>query len=206
MIAYQSLLIKVFDLEGTFKRSFKAHEAPVLAMDIDPTSSLVATGSADSTVKVWDIEKGHCTHNFKGHSGIISAVRFHYAPAKLHLASGSDDCKVRLWDLYARSCLAVLDSHVSVVRDFSFSEDGYLFSAGRDKVYNKWNLEELELAQTVPVFESIESLHLVDFQGRQAVCTAGEQGVFKLWDPESGELIIEQEKNPHTQHEIVSSM
>jgi len=68
-------------------------------MDFDPTSTLVATGSADSTIKIWDVEKGYCTHNFRGHSGVISVLKFHFDPDKLELYSGSDDCQIRIWDL-----------------------------------------------------------------------------------------------------------
>jgi U3 small nucleolar RNA-associated protein 13 len=51
---------------------FKAiHVSPVTAMDFDVTSTLLATGSADTTVKLWDIERQYCTHNLKGHQGVI---------------------------------------------------------------------------------------------------------------------------------------
>ena len=35
--------------------SLKAHESPIIVMAIDQTSSLVATGSADGIIKIWDI-------------------------------------------------------------------------------------------------------------------------------------------------------
>lgn len=117
VVALQNLQIIVYildrnspDLSPTVHKSFKAHEAPVLSIDFDPTGSLFATGSADSTVKVWDVVNGHCTHNFKGHSGIISVVKFHPNPRKLLLASASDDCKIMIWDLMTREQLAVFDS------------------------------------------------------------------------------------------------
>ena len=75
--ASSSLLLRVYSLTDSTISSWKAHEAPVLVMDTDPTQTFVATGSADSTVKVWDIRKGYCTHNFKGHAGIITALAFH---------------------------------------------------------------------------------------------------------------------------------
>jgi U3 small nucleolar RNA-associated protein 13 len=80
----------------------KAHDAPVIVMTIDPTSTLVATGSADASIKVWDIDKGYCTHNLRGHGGVISAVKFHRFNNKWYLASGADDCTVRVWDLQSR--------------------------------------------------------------------------------------------------------
>jgi U3 small nucleolar RNA-associated protein 13 len=47
------------------------------------------------TIKVWDIERGYCTHNFTGHTGIVSTVVFHPEPQRLLLATSSDDCSVR---------------------------------------------------------------------------------------------------------------
>ena len=71
-------------------------------MDVDETSTLVATGSADSTVKVWDIERGFCTHNFRGHGGIISSLKFWKDNSRWMLISGADDCNIRIWDLLKR--------------------------------------------------------------------------------------------------------
>ena len=43
-------------------RAIKGHQMPVLCMAYDPTGTLVATGSADRSVRVWDIKGGFCTH------------------------------------------------------------------------------------------------------------------------------------------------
>ncbi|KAJ3036388.1 Transducin (beta)-like 3, partial [Rhizophlyctis rosea] len=216
--ASQSLLIKLWNLStGEEVRSWKAHEAPVIAMDFDSTSTLVATGSADSTVKVWDVERGYCTHNFKGHSGIISVVRFHPDRRKLRLISGSDDCKIRVWDLKSRNCYAVLDSHVSVVRALDFSADGrFLLSGGRDKVVNMWNLESLTLESTLPVFESVEILGVINVPnplpesvgdyGSLVVYTGGDKGIVRIWDVRGHKAVLEQEKETGSKHEIVGSM
>jgi U3 small nucleolar RNA-associated protein 13 len=71
-------------------------------MDIDETSTLVATGSADASIRVWDIDGGFCTHHFTGHSGVVSAVRFHPDRKRLWLASGAEDARVKLWNLKTR--------------------------------------------------------------------------------------------------------
>lgn len=203
VVCYSSLLIKIFSLADlALKRSFKAHIGPVLCVDFDPTSTLFCTGSADSTVKVWDVGKGHCTHNFKGHSGIISAVRFH--PSKLMLASASDDCKVKTWDLKKSKCVATLDAHVSVVRSLQFTADGeYMFSAGRDQVFCKWQVSNWELILTVPIYESVEAMLLADYNGMTVVCTGGEKGIIRLWDIQDGSLIAEQDADVNVKHEIV---
>lgn len=70
-----------------------------MSMAIDFTGTLVATGSSDNTVKVWDIEQGHLTHNLTGHTGVVLCVAFHPNPGRLQLFSGSEDQTVRAWDL-----------------------------------------------------------------------------------------------------------
>jgi U3 small nucleolar RNA-associated protein 13 len=95
-------------------------------MAFDASSTLVATGSADSTIRVWDVEKGHGTHLFKGHSGVISALCFYSTTdsrtgqTKFLLASASDDCKIRIWDLSSRRCVsdAALNQNQKVVLDY----------------------------------------------------------------------------------------
>jgi len=56
----------------------KAHEAPIHVSTVDPTSTYLASGSADGVVKVWDIHRGYITHVFKGHGGVVSALAFNY--------------------------------------------------------------------------------------------------------------------------------
>jgi len=40
-------------------------------MTFDSTSTLLATGSADATVKVWDVVREYCTNNLRQHRGVV---------------------------------------------------------------------------------------------------------------------------------------
>jgi len=48
--------------------------SPIMAMAFDPTSTLLATGSADSSVKIWDCTRNYYTHNFRGSNGVVQWV------------------------------------------------------------------------------------------------------------------------------------
>lgn len=53
-------------------RSFKSyHRGPVVTMAWDSTSTLVVTGGADSSARVWDLVNKYCTHSLKGASGVF---------------------------------------------------------------------------------------------------------------------------------------
>lgn len=169
-------------------RAYKAHETPVLAMEYDSTGTLLATGGSDRSVHVWDVPGGFCTHNFRGHTGIVTLVAFHPESAQRELLfSASDDCTVRVWSLREGGragpgggggcCLQVLTNHMSTVTGVGVSEDGNtLLTAGRDQIVSVWDLRRaspsapgsttgsfrgadlVTLVETVPVYEELEGL------------------------------------------------
>ncbi|KNG84114.1 putative small nucleolar ribonucleoprotein complex subunit [Aspergillus nomiae NRRL 13137] len=67
-------------LDAKLVRSLKPHTAPVVTTAIDQTSTLLATGASDGSIKVWDIRGGYVTHTFHGHAGVISALCFFQVP------------------------------------------------------------------------------------------------------------------------------
>ncbi|KZT57066.1 WD40 repeat-like protein [Calocera cornea HHB12733] len=145
----------------------RAHDAPVHVCRTDPTSTLLASGSADGVVKVWDVLQGYVTHNFRGHGGVVSALCFNFPSMTLdgaeisagtdeggrvrQLITGSVDTRVRVFDLQASAASAgegkskraheLLEGHVSAVRGLDVSRDGrWLVSGGRDGVALIWDI------------------------------------------------------------------
>ena len=55
----------------------------------------LATGSADRTVRLWDVETGACVKTLEGHGDGVLSVCF--SPKGRMVASGSSDRTVRLW-------------------------------------------------------------------------------------------------------------
>ena len=64
------------ELNPVLQRTLKPHSTPVVSVAIDRTGTLLATGSADGVVKVWDIRGGYVSHTFRGHTGVVSALTF----------------------------------------------------------------------------------------------------------------------------------
>lgn len=83
-------------------------------MCYDSTGTLVATGCADRIVRVWDIERGYCTHNFRQHNDIVQMVKFHPDPNRLQLFSSGDDNTLRVYDLNDQKCVSVFREHMSL--------------------------------------------------------------------------------------------
>lgn len=139
-------------------RSWRAHMVPVLHLEQDPSGSLLATGSSDRTVKVWDIAGGFGTHVFKGHRGIVTALAWHPDPNQLLLVSGDDSGNVRVWDLHTSKCVASLSEHAGAVTGFAWSSDGWvLATVGRDQLIHLWCARDWSLLATKPAFEAMHS-------------------------------------------------
>ena len=80
-------------------------------MSFDVTSTLLATGSSDTTIKLWDIERQYCTHNLRGHQGVIRyIVMIQFAACKnsniinllgrINIVSFRNNFRLRLLDAY----------------------------------------------------------------------------------------------------------
>lgn len=63
-------------INASLLRTLKPHSTPVVTAAVDSTGTLLATGSADGVIKLWDIRGGYVTHTFRGHAGVISALHF----------------------------------------------------------------------------------------------------------------------------------
>uniref|UniRef100_A0A8C5GPD4 U3 small nucleolar RNA-associated protein 13 C-terminal domain-containing protein n=1 Tax=Gouania willdenowi TaxID=441366 RepID=A0A8C5GPD4_GOUWI len=200
--ASRALLLKQWDWKrATCTRSWRAiHTVPVASMTFDPTSTLLATGGCDGTIKLWDVVKQYCTHNLKGSSGVVHLVQFHPDISRLQLFSSSLDCNVRVWDLQTSKCVHVLQNHYSAVTSLSFSQNGdTMVSSGRDKICTVWDVHSFKATRTVPVYEAVASVAVLpedsDFSQigvknkELHFITAGSRGVLRVWEASSARCV-----------------
>ncbi|UQA38054.1 hypothetical protein KRR37_14175 [Streptomyces sp. HNA39] len=80
--------------------------------------TLLATGSDDHTVRLWEWDPTTRTMTGKplhGHSRAVTSVAFGTTPdGRTLLATGSDDHTVRLWKPASRQCLGILERRSEV--------------------------------------------------------------------------------------------
>ena len=81
---------------GTPVWILKGHAGTVTSVAFSPTGRILASGSADQRVRLWDLTTGEHLHTFSNHTSKISALAFARDDV---LASGSSDGTVFIWDL-----------------------------------------------------------------------------------------------------------
>ncbi|XP_037399523.1 transcription initiation factor TFIID subunit 5 isoform X2 [Pygocentrus nattereri] len=119
-------------------RMFAGHLGDITCTRFHPNSNYVATGSADRTIRLWDVLNGHCVRVFTGHKGPIHSLAF--SPNGKYLASGSTDGRVLLWDLGHGLMIGELKGHTDTVYALKFSRDGEILASGSmDNTVRLWD-------------------------------------------------------------------
>ncbi|XP_005105780.1 transducin beta-like protein 3 [Aplysia californica] len=170
------------------------HNAPVTSLAFDPTVTLLASGSADFTVKLWDIVRGYFTHNFRGHTGVVRLTSFHPSPDRLQLVTAAEDYTVKIWDLKSSSLILSSQCHTSLVTSVAFADGGdTMYSAGKDNVVCVWKTAKWKVFKTIPVFEPIVSVlvplefpSLVDEDEASRFITVSTTGEVRVINAQSG--------------------
>lgn len=148
---------------------------------------LMASGGDDCIVRLWNIDKGHCTLLLQGHTERIRTVTFS-TDGRL-LASGSDDCTIRLWHVQRGSCSQILTGHTNRVWSVAFHADGHtLASASEDQTVRLWNVETGRTLRTLR--DAPGRIWSIAFHPWTPLLAGGTDatGIY-LWDTETGEQI-----------------
>ena len=91
---------------SSFGQTLKGHSKAVWSLDWSPNGEYVASGSADTHVRIWDGNTGRALKILEGHASWVVSVRF--SAGGKWLASKSSDGTVRLWRCDTWDCVAVL--------------------------------------------------------------------------------------------------
>lgn len=158
------------------------HRDLVQTVAFDPHGTLLATGSTDRTIRLWNARTGAPVATLTGHQGSVDGIAF--SPDGRTLASASPDGTVRLWDTTQHTALATLRGHTDEVRAVAFSPDGRtLASAGHDHTIILWDIHRrAQLARLTGHADNIYTLAFNPRDPRQ-LASAGEDGRVILWDP-----------------------
>jgi len=127
-----------------------------------PDGRLLASGSQDGAVLLWDVESGKLRNVLKGHSGFVISLA--WSPDGRLLASGSSDKTVRLWNKETGALLRTLRGHTNTVRSLSFSSDLLLLASKCDDgLVRLWRCRDWHLRAVLiePVYSGLPARRFI---------------------------------------------
>ncbi|KAJ9267667.1 hypothetical protein DTO195F2_1 [Paecilomyces variotii] len=143
-------------LQGNFiekraaQQTIDGHLGSVGIITFSPDGKMLASGSIDRTVKLWDAITGTLLQTLEGHLDFIRTVKFSLDGR--FLISGSNDGIVKLWDTSAGTLRHTLNSHLGAVRAVALSPDCQLLaSAFTDNTVKIWDSLTGALKQNLSV-------------------------------------------------------
>ena len=188
------LRVQVVDLEGNVAwtdfvlaevsplliASFEGHRSEVAAVSFPPDGTLLASGSRDGTIRLWNVATRERIATLEGHTDGVAAVSF--SPDGTLLASGSWDQTIKLWDVTTRERIATLGGHTDGVAAVSFSPDGTLLASGsRDGTVRLWGVTTRERIATLGGHRTW--VNAVSFSPDGTLLASGSwDQTIKLWD------------------------
>ena len=151
------------------------HHSGVMSVAISSDDKLIATGSSDRTVKIWQRD-GKLLHTLP-HTGTVSHLAF--SSDSQMVVSGSLDGNINLWRIDG-TLIKTIPAHKHPIWGIAISPDGKLIaSASADKTVKLWQLDGT-LWKTLTGHQ-LAAWTVAFSPDSQIIASAGTDKTIKLW-------------------------
>ncbi len=176
------------------------HTGSVRSVAFSPDSTMLASGSQDSTIKLWDIATKENIATLR-HTHRVRSVAF--STDSKTLASGAHDGTVRLWDIATKENIATLEEHTRAVR-VAFSPDSTMLASGsQDSTIKLWDIATKE---NIATLRHTHRVHSVAFSPDRKILASGSSDrTVKLWDIATGQNIATLERHTRPVYSVAFS-
>lgn len=159
------------------------HTQPVLTASFSPNGRILASGSGDCSVRIWDVNTHTPRHTLTGHSGWVQHVLF--SPDCLVLASAGMDGSIRLWDPVKGTLLGTM-VHGGAITGMSFepmcanAACTRLATASKDGTVKVWDIARRVCLGTLA--GHVGPVMCVKWSGNGRIYSGGRDKMVKMWE------------------------
>ena len=167
----------------------EGHTERVEEVSFSPDGTLLASGSVDGTVRLWNVETHAPIATLEVGSAVYAVSFF---PDGTILAAGSGDGAVRLWNMRTGEQTGILEGHTEYVETVSFSPDGTMLASGAGYGDEPIRLWVVETGQPIGTLEGHErGVFSLSFSpDGKTLASASSDNTVRLWDVASRRQIV----------------
>ncbi|MEQ8755620.1 MAG: WD40 repeat domain-containing protein [Coleofasciculus sp. G1-WW12-02] len=174
-------------------RNIKGHADAVGAIAISQDGQLLATGSDDQTIKLWNLNTGQPLRTFSGHSDQITALAISPNAEILVSGGGIEDGSIKLWNLKTGELINTFQKKEGMIPSLAITPDGKTLASARRgeglgfvSEITLWNLETGKQLLQFDI-ENL-TLSLAFSPNGELLASGSEDGTIHLWNWQSGEI------------------
>lgn len=162
------------------------HGHQLWSVRFSPDGALLASGGADTAVRLWNPREGSLSQTLPQSTGTTA---LDFSPDGRQVVTASYDAVIRLWDLPARRVVKEFRGHKGTVWTVAFSPDGRtLASAGEDKTIKLWDATTGKLLRSLGGHGmNIWKVRFTPDGGR--VVSSSFDRTIKIWGVRDGRLL-----------------
>ena len=150
--------------------------------------TILASGSCDNKIMLWNILTFKHIANLTGHKGCINAlISVPYDYDDNLLISGSTDSTIKVWqsngtELKGSYFESAHTEKINALAFGSIDNDEYIASASEDKTIRVWSYNYLSLEKEKLLPESIRNLKLLTVLNKTLIVTVSESNEITIWN------------------------
>jgi WD40 repeat protein len=163
------------------------HKDAVTSLKFSPDSARLCSGSADKTVRLWDVTAGTALGSIDVTSEVNAVA---WLANGQQIAAGANDGAVRIWSLPSLALVKELKTpDVRVTALEPLADGTNLLAGASDGIVRRWNVAEGKALTELKHDAAITAL-AVQADGKR-FASAGTNKLVRLWNAEDGKVIAD---------------
>ncbi|EKX54727.1 hypothetical protein GUITHDRAFT_131760 [Guillardia theta CCMP2712] len=183
---------KLWSISDASSITLRGHIRRVVSCAFSPKGDMVATGSMDSTIKLWNTGDGSCLVTLEGHEELVSCV--HFDSKGRFLLSGSYDGTMKRWRVMDGRCAFTYQDFsnnvvcIALKQDDSTQNEFVACGSGKGTIFVLTTGQKSGRNKLKGHKGAIKQLAFHPVRA-QMLCSFADDSSFRLWDCNSSSCV-----------------